>query len=120
MGTAIFAKNGGFATLSVGLWHRDPNPRHSHRDFAGCWPKSSLALPGGGTGAEGEDGPRGRGDFRPPQQHLNCWGGTPAQGHHGHTEVTGRSTALPEVSPHIPAGSFGKLGLAAWSRGFAL
>lgn len=114
VGTAIFAKSGGFATLSVGLRHRDPNPGHSHRAFAGCWPKSSLALPGGGTGAEEEDGPRGRGDFRPPQQHLTA--GVAPQ--HRDTTDTQRSLGGARrclrcllTSPLAPSGSW------AWQPG---
>lgn len=33
VGTEIFAKNGGFITLSMGLRQRVAKPRHSHRDF---------------------------------------------------------------------------------------
>lgn len=72
VGTAISAENEGFISY--------PNPRHSHRDVAGWWPKSSLALPGGGTEAQGEEDPCAGGTSDPPQQHLKLRSST--QGHH--------------------------------------
>ena len=57
--------------------HRDPPPSHSRKDFICRWPKSNLALPGGGTEAEREDAPWWEGRLQTPPATPEQAGATP-------------------------------------------